>query len=203
MIFLKFIAHRGLRKNGIKENTLASFQAAIEEEKASGFEFDIRITKDKEFVVNHNAFIKTDLIQNKTAKYLKKKYQLPTLEEVLSLETTKIILVEIKDIDIPYEKLIAIFHKYFKPNIYVMSFHNKVIAKLKELGIKNKLGILNYVLNTTEDYTYDFICLLNNLAFPKVIKEYQKRHIEVFIYGILNEEKDLNNATVYYIVDNI
>ena len=76
MIFLKFIAHRGLRSKTIKENSIEAFQNAINNNKISGFEFDIRKTKDNQFVVNHNAFIKNHLIRNCTLKFLKKTYHL-------------------------------------------------------------------------------------------------------------------------------
>lgn len=203
MIFLKFIAHRGLRSDTIKENTMEAFQNAICNQKVAGFEFDVRKTFDNQFVVNHNAFIKTDLIKRKTYKYLKKKYNLPLLSDVLSLDTNKIMLVEIKDSHLPYRKLIKLLNQYQNKNIYVMSFHNKVIEKLKKKGTSAKLGILNYVLNSEADYHLDFICLLNNLTTPHLIKEYEKRNVEVFLYGVLNENTDLWYENGMYIVDEV
>lgn len=203
MIFLKFIAHRGLRSDTIKENTIASFKNAINNPYTRGFEFDIRKTLDNKFVVNHNAFIKKDLIKHKTYNYLKKHYDLPLLSEVLELNTNKIMLVEIKDRHIPYAKLNKIFKEYSNKNIYVMSFHNKVIKKLKKRNCPAKLGILNYILNSEENYNLDFICLLNNLTTDNLINEYKKRNIEVFLYGVLNEENDLWYKDGTYIVDYI
>ncbi len=199
---MKFIAHRGLKNKTIKENTLEAFSNAIQNEHVDGFEFDVRVTKDNHFVVHHNAFIGADLIKSKNYKYLKNKYHLPLLNEVLSLPTNKIMLVEIKDSNLPYDALIKILNAS-KKNIYVMSFHNKVIENLKKKGLKKKLGILNYVLNSEEDYSYDFICLLNNLATESLVRKYQKRKIEVFLYGVINEEKDLKIDDVFYIVDEI
>jgi len=201
VIFLKFIAHRGLRSDTIKENTLDAFYNAIESDKMSGFEFDIRKTKDKYFIVNHNAFIKSDLISRKNHRYLKNKYNLPTLNEVLKIKTDKILMIEIKDISINYSEFVKLINKYQDKNIYIMSFHNKVINKLKSYKLKAKLGILNYILNTEEEYDLDFICLLNNLATNEIINEYKKIGIEVFIYGVLNEKNDLFYDNVYYIVD--
>ncbi len=203
MIFLRFIAHRGLRTETIKENTIASFVNAIENPKIAGFEFDVRKTLDNQFVVHHNAFVKADLIKRKTYKYLKKKYNLPLLSEVLDLNTEKIFLVEIKDRYFPYRKLIKLLRNYQNKNIYVMSFHNKVIEKLYKKNAPVKLGILNYILNSESDYHYQFICLLNNLTTPHLIKEYEKRNIEVFLYGVLNEDKDLWYDNGTYIVDEV
>ncbi len=200
---MKYIAHRGLRTKTIKENTLEAFQNAIDNKNIAGFEFDVRKTKDNYFVVHHNAFIKGDLIKNKSYKYLKKKYNLPTLNEVLKLETNKIMLVEIKDVNISYKKLIKILKRHSDKNIYVMSFHNWVINKLCEYKAPVKLGILNYVLNSEADYNLNFIGLLNNLASRDRIDAFKGRGIEVLLYGIINEEKDLIYEDVYYIVDEV
>ncbi len=200
---MKIIAHRGLRSDTIEENTMEAFKNAIQNNKVSGFEFDVRKTLDNQYVVHHNAFVKTDLIKRKTYKYLKKKYDLPLLSEVLALSTNKIMLVEIKDRYISYRKLMKILNEYSDKNIYVMSFHNKVIEKLYKKGISVKLGILNYILNSEAEYHYQFICLLNNLTTPHLIKEYEKRNIEVFLYGVLNEENDLWYENGTYIVDEV
>lgn len=202
MIFLKFIAHRGLRDKDKKENTIEAFQNAIDSPIISGFELDIRQTKDKRFVVNHNAFIKKDLIRRKRLKYLQFKYNLPTLNEVLKLETDKIILIEIKDLFLSYKRFVKLINQHSDKNIYIMSFHNKVINKLKKYKPKAKLGILNYILNSEEVYEYDFICLLNNLTTEEIIECYQKQNIEVFMYGVINEEKDLFYENTLYILDN-
>lgn len=199
---MKFIAHRGLRTCEIKENTIESFQNAINSPVMSGFELDVRQTKDKGFVINHNAFIKNDLIRRKRFRYLKRKYNLPSLNEVLKMDNDKIILVEIKDLSINYKKFVKLINHYQDKNIYIMSFHNKVIAKLKKYKLNAKLGILNYILNSEEDYDYDFICLLNNLTNDEIINCYQNKGIEVFIYGVINEETDLFYDNVYYIVDS-
>lgn len=201
MIFLKYIAHRGLRTNEKKENTIAAFQNAINNPNIDGFEFDVRKTKDNRFVVNHNAFIKGDFIKKKSCHYLKKKYNLPTLQEVLELDTDKIMLVEIKDMQIPYRKLVKILKKYQDKKICIMSFHNAVINKLKKYQAPAKLGILNYVLNSEADYNLDFIGLLNSLTTRDLIEKFQNRGVEVFLYGILNEDTDLCYEDVYYIVD--
>lgn len=201
MIFLKFIAHRGLRNEAAKENSMEAFQNAIQSPVMSGFELDIRQTKDKQFIVNHNAFIKNDLIRSKRAKYLKYKYHLPLLKEVLALETDKIILVEIKDLSINYKKLVKLINQFENKNIYIMSFHNRVMNKLKKYPIKAKLGILNYILNSEEEYDFDFICLLNNLSTEEIIECYQEKNIEVFMYGVINEEKDLFYENTFYILD--
>ena len=200
---MKLIAHRGLRSKEFKENTLGAFQNAIVNQEISGFEFDVRQTKDKNFIINHNMFIKNDLIKSKRLKYLQNRHNITMLEDVLKLDTKKIFLVEIKDASLNYRKFCKLINKYSDKTIYIMSFHNKVINKLKKYHVKAKLGILNYVLNSEDDYEYDFICLLNNLTTDELINCYHNKNIEVFIYGVINEEKDLFFDNVYYILDEI
>ncbi len=198
---MKFIAHRGYRDKKLKENSIEAFKKAIDSDFFSGFEFDIRECSNHKFVINHNAFVKDDLIKFKNSKYLINKYNLPTLEEVLKLETDKIFLIEIKDSHIDYKRFIKIINKHQNKNIYIMSFHNKVIEALKKYKIKAKLGVLNYILNSESDYDYDFICLLNSLTTKDLIKCYKEKNIEVIMYGIIDPDHDLFFKDVYYILD--
>ena len=82
-----------------------------------------------------------------------------------------------------------------------MSFHNNIINTLKEKQHYYKLGVLNYLINTEENYNYDFIGLLNNLVSKKQIEKYLNKNIEVFIYGLLKTKKLNYGKECYYIVD--
>lgn len=201
----KLIAHRGLKINDTKENTIASFQNALQNNAYVGFECDIRTTKDQVFVINHNPIIGTDIISLTNYQDLKEKYNIPTLENVLKLKTDKIMLLEIKEINIDIPVFQALIHKYKNKNIYIMSFFNKVIQKLKKNQQNEKLGVLNYLLNSEENYEeYDFICILENVISEKIIHYFKNKQIEVFLYGIHHLEKTVtlypNN---YYITDVI
>ena len=94
-----FIAHRGVVNKIQKENTIPAFLNAINNNKYCGFELDVYTTKDKEFIVHHNPVINGKFIWKYNYKELKEK-GLVKLEEVLKLKTDKIILIEIKDINI-------------------------------------------------------------------------------------------------------
>ena len=59
-----FIAHRGLVKKGITENTLEAFKLAIESDKYIGFELDIYTSLDNEFIVFHNPLLDNKFIWN-------------------------------------------------------------------------------------------------------------------------------------------
>ncbi len=192
------IAHRGLVKEKVKENTIPAFLGAINSDKYAGFELDIYTSKDKEFIVHHSPLVNGKLISTLSKKELLKAH-IVKLEDVLKLKTDKIILIDIKDININTNKLSKLLNKYQDKNIYVMSFFNIVIKKL--LNNSFKVGVLNYVLNSTNYYPYDFIGLIYDLVDLKTINKFKELNIEVFLYAI-NKGDLLEYSNVYYIVDD-
>ena len=164
MIFLKLIAHRGIHKNGIQENTIEAFQEAIKNPDYVGFEFDVRTSKDGIFVIHHDLMRDGNIIRFLNYQELKKKYQIPTLEEVLKLKTKKIMLLEIKEANIDTSALAKLINQYPNTNLYIDSFDNAIIKKMQQEKTHAKYGVLNYILNSEESYeNYDFICLLNGI----------------------------------------
>ena len=194
-----FIAHRGLVEKGIIENTIPAFLNAINTDSYRGFELDIYTSKDNIFVVHHDPIINGKFIWNQTYKELKKK-GVVKLIDVLKLKTDKIILIEIKDINIDIAKLSKLLNKYQDKKIYVMSFFNSVIRQFKNQTFK--IGVLNYILNSTTEYTYDFIGILYDIATEHMIKSFKNMNIEVFLYA-LNKKDKYKFKDVYYIVDRI
>ena len=95
--------------------------------------------------------------------------------------------MEIKDPFIDIDNLVKTLIKYENKNIYVMSFYNTVIDKLNIKNKTYKVGVLNYVLNTTEKhFKYDFICILRPFLNDKIIEfikkednSYGMRRVEV------------------------
>lgn len=191
------IAHRGIVNSIVKENTIPAFLGAINDPDYEGFEFDIYTSKDGEFVVHHDLLLDGKFIWHYTYKELKKK-GIVNLEEVLKLKTNKIMLIEIKDINIDIDKLTKLLNKYKSKNIYVMSFFTSVIRKFENKSFK--IGVLNYVLNSSSDYKFDFIGILYDIASSHMVKSFKDLNIEVFIYGI-NKKDKLLYKDVYYIVD--
>lgn len=197
---MNLIAHRGLYNNKSEQNTMKAFINAINDSDYVGFECDIRQTKDKNFIINHDAFINDKLIFNTNYNELKM-YNIAKLSDILKLNTNKIILLEVKDKLLDFKKLNNLLNKYSSKNIYVMSFHDKVIRNLDNLNHKYKLGLLNYVLNNKKEYHYNFICLLDKLTSKNQIDEYLRNAKKVFIYGIINDKKLNHGKECYYIVD--
>ncbi len=108
--FLKsrLIAHRGVHNSKTIENTLASFIKSVD--KNYIIELDIHILKCKTIVVYHdynlfrlcnvNKVIETLSYAQLSKIKIKKKYQIPTLEQVMHIVNGSVpLLIEIKDLD--------------------------------------------------------------------------------------------------------
>ncbi len=201
----KLVAHRGLNINGAKDNTYASIKNALDNNSYVGFECDIRTTKDNVFILNHNPIIKDNIISLTNYQELKEKYNITTLKEVLEIKSNKIFLLEIKEANLKIEEFLKLIEKYKDKNIYIMSFYNSVIKKLQKEQKSYKLGILNYVLNSEENYDkYDFICLLESIASKKLVDFFEHKKIETFIYGIHHLEKSVSiYKNSYFITDEV
>ncbi len=197
MVMAMFIAHRGVVSKGIEENTLPAFSKAIKSAKYAGFELDVYMSKDKEFVVYHDPLLAGKFIWHYKYKELKQK-GIVKLSSVLNLKTDKIILIDIKDLNLDIAKFAKLLAKYKKQNIYVMSFFNSVIKKFKKPSFK--VGVLNYILNSTSTYNYDFIGLLYDVATPHMLASFKKLDIEVFLYALAKKDKYIYDD-VYYIID--
>ena len=193
-----FIAHRGKVNKIAKENTIPAFLGAINSKDYVGFELDIYTSLDQEFVVHHNPLVDGKFIWKYPVKELQQKGVIKLID-VLKLETDKIILIEIKDFNLDTTKLTKLLNKYSDKKIYVMSFFNRVIAKIKDN--KFKIGVLNYVLNSKDDYTYDFIGILYDIASYHLIESFQKLNIEIFLYALNKKDKYIYKD-VYYIIDD-
>ncbi|MCI8394061.1 MAG: glycerophosphodiester phosphodiesterase [Bacilli bacterium] len=198
---MKQIAHRGLVTNKKEENTIKSFLQAIKSPDYVGFECDVRTSKDGIFVIHHDLFIEGNLVRFLTYQELKK-YHLPKLEDVLKLKTNKIKLIEVKEANLNIDEFANLIKKYPQNNVYIMSFDNQVIQKLKKKELKVKLGVLNYVLNSENSYEeYDFIGILSGVMSEELYEYFTANNIEIMIYGILNKKKLGFYENVYYIVD--
>ena len=114
-------AHRGASSHA-PENTLSSFQLALDQG-SKAIEFDVRLTKDREVVVFHDAHLNrttdgTGRIKDKTLSEIRNlnagitfspAYQnerIPTLSEVFeSIPQEALLNIELKNLDTPFDDL--------------------------------------------------------------------------------------------------
>lgn len=190
---MQLIAHRGIWNKKVKDNSYEALKSGLFSNKYIGIECDIRTTLDKKFIIYHNTLYKGNLVRNINYKDMK---DIILLEDLLKIKTDKILLLEIKEREIDKNKLLKLLNKY-KRNYYIMSFNNNIIFEIRKLNNKYKYGVLNYVLNSKSDYDLDFICLLDGIVNDYIINNFEKRGIEVIIYGTIKIKKD-----VKYIVDD-
>lgn len=214
------IVHRALNNEKYKENTKEAIIDAFENKNIEGIEIDIRLTKDKKLVIIHDSTINrtsngNGFVKNMTLKQLKKfnfgtknnPSKIITLKEVLELlPNDKILLIELKCTENELE-YINIFYpvikNYINKNIYVMSFNEKIIEKLKGLHPEIKCGLLMSKIINKKYLSKDFNFIAISSYSVNEVKNYNKT---LFVWALASKkrykelEKQLKNDT-YYIVD--
>ncbi len=207
---MKRIAHRGYKTEFIKENTMEAFTNAANNEFV-GIEFDVRKTRDGKLVILHDATIERTsdgrgLVRNMTYDELSRynfgskevPSSIPMLCDVLKSYFGMLKLVELK-CEVDLDEVL----EYVDEKTYFMSFDNGLIKRLKKRHPELKCGLLNYVLNSTVDYDYEMICLLDMVATDEIVMKFLKRGIKVFIYGIVGKIDYIRDYEgLYYIVEH-
>lgn len=138
-------AHRGLHGNGIPENSMAAFRAALEH--GYGIEFDLHLLKDGNLAVIHDSLLKRTTgaegrIEDLTTEDLKN-YRLegteetiPTFRELLDLYAGKApLIVELKPVNGNHAKLAETVCNMLQdyPGVYcIESFDPRCVAWLKK-----------------------------------------------------------------------
>lgn len=173
-----FIAHRANDNHNYLENTKEAIIYCLNKEYIDGIEIDIRVTKDKEFVLIHNmlidkisngkGFIKDKTLKELKTYKLKNNQKINTLEEILNVMNNKLLLIEIKDEMNNYKEFIDIFYKKIKKylylNIIICSFNYELLNNLKKLNKNIKCAlIINTILNKDKLYNHlDYKLLSKN-----------------------------------------
>lgn len=145
------IGHRGAKAYE-PENTLRSFQKAIELG-VDAIELDVRITKDQQIVIIHDADVKKTtnsegLVSSLTLKEIKslstdKNEKIPTFEEALDFINQKAkILVEIKETGLEEQVLELIHKKGLENNVVIVSFLEQALKRIRELDAKIETGLV-------------------------------------------------------------
>ena len=225
----KLVAHRGLYDNIIiPENSLRAFKNAIINNYP--IELDLHLTKDNNLVVFHDHNLKrmTNInltIEDLTVKDLNKitllntKEKIPTLDEVLKLVNSKVlIIIEIKCKT--NEKLITkiLLEKLndYQGEIIIQAFNSKIVKLLKKEQKKFPVGLLISeqtdtkkfkIFNTSIfDIKYchpDFLSVSRKILKRKHLKKYLKK-CPILVWTIKkHEELPKQNKNYIYICDNL
>lgn len=212
---MRFIAHRGNDNHNYKENTKEALLWCLRQDYIDGVELDIRLTKDKKFIIYHNTtiselginriFIANEKLERLTKINFgtkEKPYYLSSLEEFLeSLETDKLILLDIKkeigNIEEELELLRKVCITYSHLNIFICSFCYELV-KLSTNMCKFPIGLLiSDIINKNKDYSDISFLSVSKGAFPDISSS-KKR----FVWTI-NKKKDLKKEykNMYIITD--
>lgn len=201
------VAHRGAKSLAKIENTIESFQIAIDLN-IKMVEFDVRRTKDNQLIVFHNPSIKKKKISDITYSELcditrKHGYEVPRLIDVLRLCQGKIQLdVELKECG--YEKeVISLVTSYFSYNQFIVkSFSDQVVKEVKQLDPNIFTGLLIgrekatlierlqeiYPIKRLKDTNADFVAAHYHLVTRFLIYLCKKHKYEIFVWTV-NEDK--------------
>jgi len=145
------IGHRGARAYE-PENTLRSFRKALELG-VNAVELDVRMTKDGEIVVIHDAEVDrttngTGLVSTLTLKEIKglkteKDETIPTLEEALDFLDKKVkVLIELKETALEAKVLKIVQKGKLESNVVIVSFLEDALRNVKQLDEKVETGLI-------------------------------------------------------------
>jgi glycerophosphoryl diester phosphodiesterase len=207
------IAHRGLHTDLIPENSLLSFQKALE--KSYEIEFDLTITKDEKVVVFHdeNLFRLCGVNKNieeveysylKELKLLNSEETIPLFEDLLTLIEGKIVLIiEIKKhnkIGV-LENIVTKLLENYKGKYCICSFDKNILTWFKNNNSNLKRGLIfescpkkfkkyNKILFLYKYYKTkpDFISLDYKLLNSSIYEFCEKNSLELITWTIKNKE---------------
>ncbi|WP_026509914.1 glycerophosphodiester phosphodiesterase family protein [Butyrivibrio sp. LC3010] len=181
---MKIWAHRGCSQN-YPENTLTSFEKAMNIEGISGIELDIQLTNDGELVVIHDekvdrttdgiGFVRDFSLSELKTLHIRtgeeRAEHIPTMREVLDLLKSRMfnglkLNIELKNSVYHYpgmeEKIVKLVAEYgLQEQIVYSSFYPNSLLKVHELEPAAKLGVLNGALSN---------CLFMALGIEDLLK---------------------------------
>ena len=139
------LGHRGARKYA-PENTIAAFEMALEHG-CDGFEFDVRLTADRDAVLCHDPkFCGVSVAKSSYQKLYdagaKRGKEIAVLEEILGFGSRAFLNIELK-VGGAEELLIELLKKDpAEKGLVISSFLPRVVQRLYELDAKLPLGLI-------------------------------------------------------------
>ena len=171
---ITLIAHRGKTLDTL-ENTVEGLIKSLEQKEVGGVELDIRMSKDKKFIIYHDFLINdkkrplrkvSSLTLKEIQEYQVKGHTVDTLEDFLkSVHTSKKIMIEIKAEEQEFDEIIPRLHHLLRqyPELHFMicSFHYELMKQFKKKYPEYKVGlIIGNLLNGNHlSNMFDFVSL--------------------------------------------
>ena len=191
------LAHRGLIKKNLKENTLVAFKESFD--KGYGVETDIHATKDHKFICFHDftlnrIFKKKESIKNMKYSKIEKvstqnKKPIPLLKDLLKTSKNKYpLFIEIKPIFSKklLQKLLKETSKFSK--CVFISFKHENIFNLLKIKSNKKVGLsfspptsVKTIIKKSNEKKIDYL-ILDNFFLKK--KNIQDLKIKKYYYTI-------------------
>ena len=203
MIKTKIFAHRGASGLVPFENTIDAFSKAIELN-CDGIELDVRQTKDKVMIINHNPDIGGLIIKDHTFDVLKEKaikigFKLATLEETLQFCQNKIFLdIEVKEKGFEQE-LITLIKQYLDYNqFFIRSFSEDVIIKAKEIDN----NIKTVLLISTKKLSKFISVIFPNKKIKRTKCDIISPHYKFVCFGFIKRKHNKNIPVSIWTVNN-
>ena len=207
------IGHRGA-KGHLPENTLASFQKAIDLG-ANGIELDVHLSADGQVIVMHDETIDrtTDgkgAVKQQPLAGLKThridfQFEIPTLSEVFDLVDRKVLVnIELKVFETA-EPVVLLIEKYVLEkgwqysDFLISSFDWLALEKVRALHAEIPLGVLT---STDLDLAIAFAKVINaetihpyfHLLTDENVARMQAQNLKVYTWTV-NEFEDLHRVT--------
>ena len=207
------IGHRGA-KGHLPENTLASFQKAIDLG-ANGIELDVHLSADGQVIVMHDETIDrtTDgkgAVKQQPLAVLKThridfQFEIPTLSEVFDLVDRKVLVnIELKVFETA-EPVVLLIEKYVLEkgwqysDFLISSFDWLALEKVRALHAEIPLGVLT---STDLDLAIAFAKVINaetihpyfHLLTDENVARMQAQNLKVYTWTV-NEFEDLHRVT--------
>lgn len=209
------IAHRGFSGKYL-DNSYESLMMALEMN-VDMIELDIRLCQSGELVVFHDWRVGEDLIHKCSLNYLKRKYQLMSLEDVLQIyhlysqnySKSQLLLdiktphYEVNHIPEQCSKLIDILHEYISDgvinyhNFVCSSFNKDILKQLYHHDKQIRLGfITSYISDDLDTIPTEFPIYSISLYYNELTKikkdKLKEKNIKLFLYTV-NSSYDLCN----------
>jgi glycerophosphoryl diester phosphodiesterase len=201
------IGHRGA-KGECAENTLPCLEHAIKAG-ADIVEVDVRETKDGHLIILHDETFERVAGVNKSPKELNLKeikeqikvfgeYEVPTLEEVLSLVKNRAgLFVEIKEPP-TVEKVVKLLEEFNAVDTTaVISFYENALKRVKEINPELATGFIyikpQNAIITAKKAKADFILPYYPLATPKAVAFAHRLKLKV-VPWVVNDDKTLERV---------